>query len=408
MSEDVIRPRPVVDPDLPEDQREEVLRRAEAPPPVPRGGGEVLTRLVRMRECGIHLFGVGFTTALALLTAGWYLGMLITSISLVAYVAVMARRGDTHPATRAAGVLAGVGTVASAPAWLTDTVPQDPFPGMPWVLFGLLVAMVVADTLTAGAREAAGERYREHVVLPDDLSGGDHALLLEVQHVIGLVDAARDELGGEALDTDRALAVLREEEWRIASLLARQRELRRAHLRRWQSAVSPRVREALKPQREHLHAVAEAVRARVAQISEYGRLVREAVAAHREWEQCQEAVDSTAEYADHLASASFLGARSAQVCELAATAAIARRVRDERVGQALLVGGRLAASSGPVATGADGAGPAGTGRAGAGSDGTGPGGTGTDEGSGAAGQDTSAADGSPAADADGRRDRLRA
>ncbi|WP_223830620.1 hypothetical protein [Nocardiopsis quinghaiensis] len=362
MSEDVIRPRPVVDPDLPEDQREEVRRKAESPPLFsPRGGGEVLTRLVRIRECGVHLFGVGFTTALALLTAGWYLGMVITSISLVAYVAAMACRRDTRPATRAAGVLVGAGTIAFAPAWLTDTLPQDPFPGMPWVLFGLLVITAVADTLTTGAPGRAGERYREHVVLPDDLSGGDHALLLEVQHVIDLVDGARDALGGEALDTDRALAVLREEEWRIASLLARQRELRRAHLRRWQSAVSPRVREALKPQREHLHAVAEAVRSRVAQISEYGRLVRGAAAAHREWEQCQEAVDSTAEYADHLASASFLGARSAEVSELAATAAIARRVRDERVEQVLLVGCRLVASSEPDDTGAPGtAGPDGT------------------------------------------------
>ncbi|WP_227014737.1 MULTISPECIES: hypothetical protein [Nocardiopsis] len=383
MSEDVIRPRPVVDPDLPEDQREEVLRKAESPPLFPpRGGGEVLTRLVRIRECGIHLFGVGLTTTLALLTAGWYLGMLITSVSLVAYVAVTALRRDTHPTTRTAGVLVGAGTVASAPVWLMDVVPQDPFPGMPWVLFGLLVAVVVADTLTSGAQRTAGERYREHVVLPDDLSEGDHALLREVQHVIGLVEAARDELGGEALDTDRALAVLRDEEWRLASLLARQRELRRAHLRRWQRAVSPRVREALKPQREHLHAVAEAVRARVAQISEYGRLVREAVVAHREWEQCQEAVDSTAEYADHLASASFLGARSAQVSELAATAAIARRARDERVGQALLVGCRLAASTGPDADGApdageqattntpDAGGPDGTGAEGTGLDGT--------------------------------------
>ncbi len=345
MSEDVIRPRPVVDPALPEQRRGEALREGDPPGPED-GGGEGATRLVRLREGGVQVLGVGFTMVLALLTAGWYLAMVIASISLVAYVAALACRRDAHPVTRAAGAAAGAGTVATAPAWLMDVVPQDPSMGMPWALFGLLVAMVTADTLTSRAYGPAGRRRREHVVLPEDLSEADHALLVRVQDTIGLVCEAREELGGEALDGDRALAVLREQEWRIASLLARQRELRRAHLRRWQRAVSPRVREALKPQREYLHAVEEAVRARVDQITEYGRLVQEAVTAHREWEQCQEALDSTAEYADHVAAAAFLGVSSAEVGELAATAALARRVRDESVERAFRGGRRLAASTG--------------------------------------------------------------
>jgi hypothetical protein len=67
------------------------------------------------------------------------------------------------------------------------------------------------------------------------------------------------------------------------------------------------------------------------EIIEYGRMVERAVAAHREWEQCQEAADSTTAYVEHRAAAAFLGAGSPEVTELAATAEAARRVRDEHV-----------------------------------------------------------------------------
>ncbi|MEE2037835.1 hypothetical protein Q8791_11455 [Nocardiopsis sp. CT-R113] len=337
MSEDVIRPRPVVDPSLPEELREEVTWQARAPDRFPRRyDTEAAGRRARLREGGVQLLGVGFTTALALFTAGWYLGMVIVSISLVAYVVALACRGDAHPAVRAAGALVGVGTAATTPAWLMEVVPQDPFPGMPWVLFGVLVAMVAVDSLTARAGQTVQGPRQQFVVLPDDLAETDRALLGEVQRTIDLVSDARTDLGAEALDTDRAVAVLRDQEWRIASLLSRQRELRRAHLRRWQRAVSPRVREALRPQREHLGAVEEAVRARVAQITAYGALVEQAVAAHREWEQCQEAVDSNADYVDHLVSAGCLGTASADVSALSDTAESARRVRDERVERVLM------------------------------------------------------------------------
>ncbi|MFD3686589.1 hypothetical protein ACFWTE_17415 [Nocardiopsis sp. NPDC058631] len=336
MSEDVIRPRPVVDPSLPEELREEVTWQARAPDRFPRRYDTgAAGRRARLREGGVQLVGVGFTTALALFTAGWYLGMVIVSISLVAYVVALACRRDTHPAVRAAGTLAGVGAVATAPAWLMDVVPQDPLSGVPWALFGVLVALVAVDSLTARPQRTVRGPRQQFVVLPDDLTEADRALLAEVQRTIDLVSDARVDLGADALDTDRAVAVLRDQEWRIASLLARQRELRRAHMRRWQRAVSPRVREALRPQREHLGAVEEAVRARVAQITAYGVLVERAVAAHREWEQCQEAVDSTADYVDHRVSAGCLGTVSAHVSELSDTAESARRVRDERVERVL-------------------------------------------------------------------------
>ncbi|OLT26999.1 hypothetical protein BJF83_19655 [Nocardiopsis sp. CNR-923] len=327
MSEDV--PRPVIDPTLPEASRERIARDSHAPEPPPRRrNGDVVTRSLRVREGAVQVLAVGFTAGLAAAAGGWPLGLLITAVILMAQVLVFVCAEDTHPATRILGVTAGAGAVVSAP--VLAVAAHDAVTAVPWVVFGVFAALVGTDAVTARVREPLAD-HEGLVVLPDDVSEVDHAHLVAVQHTIDRVVAARNEIGGDSLDTDRALVVLREQEWRIASLLARQRELRRAHLRRWQRAASPRVREALRPQRAQLEAVDAAVRARVEQIAEYGRLVDRAVAAHREWEQCQEAVDSTVEYTEHLASAAFLDARPADLRELTATTEAARRVRDERV-----------------------------------------------------------------------------
>ena len=333
MSEDVIRPRPVVDTALSEELREDILREASAPEPHrTRADGDSASRALRLREGGIQLLGVGFTLVLALLTAGWYLGMVIASISLIAYVAALAVRREADPVVRAVGGAVGVGAFAAAPLWLFDILPLDSPGGAPWLLFVLLVGMVAADTLTARAKELPEERHRDRILLPEDISAADHGLLVAVQQTIDKVTDARVELGSsDTLDTARGLLVLREQEWRIASLLARQRELRRDYIRRWQRASSPRVREVLEPQRGHLAAVEGHIRARVDQIVEYGRLVEAAVLAHREWEQCQEALDSIDAYTDLRAEASLMSADSAEVAGLAYTAEVARRVRDESV-----------------------------------------------------------------------------
>ncbi|GAA1085860.1 hypothetical protein [Nocardiopsis metallicus] len=336
MSEDVIRPRPVVDTALPEELREDIYREANAPESHRmRTDGEAVSRALRLREGGVQLLGVGFTLGLALLTAGWYLGMVIASISLVAYVAALSLRKQADPVVRGVGAAVGGGALVAAPLWLFDVLPPDPPAGAPWLLFALLVGMVTADTLTARVKEPPEEHYRDRVLLPEDISAADHGLLVAVQQTIDKVTDARVELGGsggsDTLDTARGLAVLREQEWRIASLLARQRELRREYIRRWQQASSPRVREVLEPQRRHLIAVEGHIRVRVDQIVEYGRLVEASVLAHREWEQCQEALDSMDAYTDLRAEASLMSVHSAEVAELADTAEVARRVRDESV-----------------------------------------------------------------------------
>lgn len=333
MSEDVIRPRPVVDTALPEELREDIFREANAPESHRmRTDGEAVSRALRLREGGIQLHGVGFTLVLALLTAGWYLGMVIASISLVAYTAALVVRKEADPVVRAVGAVVGGGACVTAPLWLFDVLPLDPPGGAPWLLFALLVGMVTADTLTARVKEPPEEHYRDRVLLPEDISAADHGLLVAVQQTMDKVTDARVELdGSDTLDTARGLLVLREQEWRIASLLARQRELRREYVRRWQQASSPRVREVLEPQRRHLIAVEGHIRVRVGQIVEYGRLVEASVLAHREWEQCQEALNTMDAYTDLRAEASLMSAHSAEVADLADTAEVARRVRDESV-----------------------------------------------------------------------------
>jgi hypothetical protein len=331
MSEDVIRPRPVVDTALPEELREDLLREANAPESLrTRTDGAAVSRALRLREGGIQLLGIGFALFLALLAAGWYLGMVIASLSLVAYVAVLAARREADPGVRTVGAVVGAGTLLTSPLWVFDVLPMDPPGGAPWLLFALLVGMVTADTLTTRPEEPPEEHYLDRVLLPEDISAADHGLLVAVQQTMDSVTDARVELGGsDSLDTARGLAVLREQEWRIASLLARQRELRREYVRRWQQASSPRVREVLEPQRQHLIAVEGHVRARVDQIVDYGRLVEASVLAHREWEQCQEALAAMDAYTDLRAEASLMSARSSEVAELADAAEAARQVRDE-------------------------------------------------------------------------------
>ncbi|WP_026118597.1 hypothetical protein [Nocardiopsis salina] len=326
MSEDVHRPRPVVDPSLDPEHREEVLSahyRSSSPDPRP----------ARLREGAAQLFGVGFTLALTTALGGWYLSIIIATITAVAYTVALLVRGEANPVVRVSGAFLGAGTLAAVPAWVLDPAAAT---GLPWLVFGGLAAMVTADGLTCRTRaDARADSDRaDRLVGPDEVNRADHPLLLEVQYTIDRVSEHAHELG-EGTEPGRTLEVLHQEEWRIAGLLARQRTLRRAHLRRWQRAESERVREALRPQREYLDAVGEAVRRRVDSVREYRRVFDRALAAHREWIQCQEARDSTPDYLRHLADAEVLDTGATEVSDLVCAADAAGRVRDEHVRELL-------------------------------------------------------------------------
>lgn len=330
MSEDVSRPRPVVDTALPEDAREDAYRWAITAPHRSVARTEELLRSKRLREAWAQLFWVGITLALSLGLAGGFLGMVIATISLVAYVTALGLRPDAARWVQVTGCLLGAGALAITPLWLFGLIAAVPPVLISGALFVALASTVTADVLTSGRRREPQADHRDRVLLPGDISAADHGLLVDVQDTIDRVVDARVELAGaDTLDTDRGLVVLREQEWRIASLLSRQRELRREYLLRRQRATTDRVREVLRAQQEHLIATEEHIRARVEQIVEYGHLVEDAVTAHREWEQCEEAVGALDAYAELRVEASLLAEESPEVAELARTAEAARRVRDE-------------------------------------------------------------------------------
>lgn len=330
MSEDVSRPRPVVDTALPEDAREDAYRWAAGARHLSAARSDELLRSERLRQAWTRLFWVGLTLAIALGPAGGFLGMAIATIGLVAYVTALGVRPDASRRVQVTGGLLGAGALAVTPLWSLGLVaPVSPLL-ISGTLFALLAGVVTADVLTSGRRREPRADHRDRILLPGDISAADHGLLVDVQRTIDQVVDARVELSGsDTLDTDRGLAVLREQEWRIASLLSRQRELRREYLLRRQRATTDRVRRVLRAQREHLVATEEHIRTRVEQIVEYGHLVEAAVTAHREWEQCEEAVTALDAYAELRIEASLLAEESPEVAELTRTAEAARRVRDD-------------------------------------------------------------------------------
>lgn len=314
MSEDVSRPRPVVDTALPEDAREDVRRWATTAPHLSTERSDGLLRGERLRQAWGRLFWVGLTLAIVLGSAGGFPGMVIATIGLVAYVTALGLRSDAARWVQVTGGLLGAGALAVTPLWLFGVMPIVSPLLTSGTLFALLTGTVTADVLTSGRRRRPRADHRDRVLLPGDIGTADHGLLVDVQH---------------AIDTDRGLAVLREQEWRIASLLSRRRELRREYLLRRRHATTDRVRRVLHAQQEHLVATEEHIRARVEQIVEYGHLVEAAVVAHREWEQCEEAVTALDAYAELRIEASLLAEESPEVAELTRTTEAARRVRDE-------------------------------------------------------------------------------
>ena len=322
MSEDAFRPKPVVDPALPAGLRERIIH-DWSPPLDPEG--EPVTRRFRIREGGLQVLAVGLPLLLATLLSGRHLAMVIVGISLAAYTVALVCRRDVTPATRAMGVVAGAGTAVAVSLWALDHATVTVW--SPWLVFGVMVAMIITDSLTSCVYEPAD---LQHVVLPADVSVIHHPLLLEVQHTIDRAVETGEELNG-GLDTDRALVVLRDQEWRIARLLAGRRTLRRTHLRRWQQAVSPRLRKALEPQRRQLGEMEEVISTRVGQIIEYRALLDRAVKAHRESRQCEEPTDTTFAHIHQLAPGAALAFSGTEIDDPVASTGAVSRARGAQV-----------------------------------------------------------------------------
>ncbi|PDP87645.1 hypothetical protein CQJ94_11420 [Glycomyces fuscus] len=205
-------------------------------------------------------------------------------------------------------------------------------------------AVYASAALWAGWWWPRGDRlaaaHADRYLVPANLGRHGADLLLGVQRTIDTVEEA-DLLLGDSFDAAQPLAVLRAEEWRIASLLHRHRRIGEECLADSRDAVSDRVRAVLDQQHEQHEAVYRELAARVEAIRDYGATVEEALSAHAEWEQVQRAEERRHELDLLLAQVGSDGGNADQLHGEALNARAVREARDELIGRALEAGRSL-------------------------------------------------------------------
>ncbi|GHD27200.1 hypothetical protein GCM10007147_26060 [Nocardiopsis kunsanensis] len=132
--------------------------------------------------------------------------------------------------------------------------------------------------------------HKNRYVVASDLYPAENALLVRMQDVVDVTEAAQEVLG-DLFDGDTALRSLREQEWALATLFLRQSRLAADLERREREAVSEVVLRSLEPQRTSLERVRGNAEERVSRIESYGRFVADAMVKQREWEQVRENMD---------------------------------------------------------------------------------------------------------------------
>lgn len=207
-------------------------------------------------------------------------------------------------------------------------------------------AVYAAAALWAGWWWPRGDRlaaaHADRYLVPANLGRRGAALLLGVQRTIDTVEEADRRLG-DSFDAAQPLAVLRAEEWRIASLLHRHERIRAEHGADSLDAVSDRVRAVLDRQDEQQEAVYRELAARVDTIRDYGTAVEEALSAHTEWEQVQRVEERQRELDLLLAQADSDGGNADQLHGEALNARAVKEARDELIGRVLEAGRSLEA-----------------------------------------------------------------
>lgn len=185
-------------------------------------------------------------------------------------------------------------------------------------------------------------RHRGRYLVPADFGAREAGLLAGVQRTVDSALEAERTLG---TGVSGALAVLRAEEWHIASALHRYRNLRREHLAESADAASERVLAVLDRQHEEQEAAFRALSERVDRILDYGAAVEDALRTHREWEQLERAEAREDRIADLRSRAASDGGADLLRDEELHTRAAAR-VRDELIDRLMRAGRVLEASAG--------------------------------------------------------------
>ncbi|WP_258076880.1 MULTISPECIES: hypothetical protein [Thermobifida] len=182
--------------------------------------------------------------------------------------------------------------------------------------------------------------HHDRYFIPDDFDEYGQTLLLHVQRTRRLIEESAAALG-EAFDGQQASMIVQDQEWQLARLLYQQQKLSAELAEREENAVSATVRASLRPQREAIRAVHEAIERRVAAIVDYGEKVRLAVQRQREWEQIEEARSRDSAYGELLAEATAAQLGVDHLATAADLEAI-REARDASIRDALAAGQWLA------------------------------------------------------------------
>ncbi|NYH52861.1 hypothetical protein HNR06_002450 [Nocardiopsis arvandica] len=208
-------------------------------------------------------------------------------------------------------------------------------------------AVCAAAALWAGwwwpRNERLAAAHADRYLVAGDLGRYGSELVLRVQRTIDAVVEADRRLG-DSFDSTRSLAVLRDEEWRIASMLYHHDRLREEHRADSREAASDRVRALLNRQHERQEAAYRELAAQVDAIREYGVAVEEALNAHKEWEQLERSEIRGAQL-DELLARSASGEGSGELLrDEVLDARAAKEARDELIDRALEAGRLLEAS----------------------------------------------------------------
>ncbi|MFD0688558.1 hypothetical protein [Actinomadura fibrosa] len=325
------RPRPVVDPDLPEDDRALLAAAPEhlvaagmpAPPPPRLTAATVLARL---------LWIPAFAFFYGVLPGGWLRLFFLASLD----------QGDLMGGAMRWGRLPVLAMMLTPALQVLLILLGSPEAAV--VLAGVSFTGWVAGALRHVREPAAARAAREHhgaYLLPGDFDRPAARLLVRAQRAIDAV------LGSEAhraglLDDVHNTVVLPRQEWAIAGALAEHTRLRRERRAQQPERLSPRVRALLEPQDRALDASVRSVTARIEALEAYARRAGEAGDAYHESKVLQALPEQNARYRDLLASTAGDAVAGAEIEELAEDARRAELALRERVTSALRAGQDLA------------------------------------------------------------------
>lgn len=320
---------PAYDPDLPTRVHEELQFRHDEllhADDQPRWTQELGTRQ-RCAEAVAGMVASAIPAFAVLWVSSVFFGPLVVIAGILLVVLVIGAF-NIHPVVGVLALAAAV-VLVSLVVWLGPATVVYSITAGVWLtgtFFSLRYAWRNAD-------ERLPHVYHERYVLAADLHPEENAMLLRVQDVVDVTEAAQEVLD-DRFDGEMALRSLREQEWALATLFLRQSRLAADLEQREREAVSEVVLRSLEPQRTSLERVRANAEERVARIESYGWAVAHAVVKQREWEQVLENMDHDEPYKDLLFDSAAAREQGTAVPEDLALRAV-RESRDESVQQAL-------------------------------------------------------------------------